>query len=168
MWSFLPNVIVTKAGSELGIKANLEQAEVQQKIRAGLDRLYNFQHEDGGWGWWETDESHPFMTAYVVAGLVQAKSAGATVEEDRINRGAAWVRAALARDVKLTPDLRAYMVYSRVLAGDKQDPAMGDVYDKRSALSPYGLALLGLALEAAGDPRAADVAAALERVAQND
>ncbi len=35
-----------------------------------------FQHEDGGWGWWETDDSHPFMTAYVVAGLAQAQAAG--------------------------------------------------------------------------------------------
>ena len=35
---------------------------------AGLERLYTFQHEDGGWGWWQTDETHPFMTAYVLAG----------------------------------------------------------------------------------------------------
>ena len=76
MSSFLPNIIVTQAMSDLGLKVNLDEAGLQQKVRAGLDRLYSFQHEDGGWGWWETDETHPFMTAYVVAGLVQAKAAG--------------------------------------------------------------------------------------------
>ena len=75
MSSFLPNIVVTQAVNELGLKVSLDNAAVQQKIRAGVDRLNNFQHEDGGWGWWETDESHPFMTAYVVAGLSQARSA---------------------------------------------------------------------------------------------
>jgi uncharacterized protein YfaS (alpha-2-macroglobulin family) len=165
MSSFLPNVLVTRAVNELGIKADLGKLEADKKMRAGLDRLYTFQHEDGGWGWWETDESHPFMTAYVVAGLVQAKAAGVQVDEDRINRGAQWVRDSLARNNKLAPDLRAYMVYARVLAGDKKDPALTDVFDKRSTLSPYGLALLGLALEAAADSRAPEVAGLIEKTA---
>ena len=96
MSSFLPNIIVTQAVNELGLKVSLDTAAVQQKIRAGLDRLYNFQHEDGGWGWWETDESHPFMTAYVVAGLTQAKAAGVQVDAERIERGAEWVGKAFA------------------------------------------------------------------------
>ena len=49
-------------------------------MQAGLDRLYQYQHPDGGWGWWQTDDSQPFMTAYVLAGLVQAKAAGYDVE----------------------------------------------------------------------------------------
>jgi uncharacterized protein YfaS (alpha-2-macroglobulin family) len=163
MSSFLPNVIVTRAVSELGIQADLEHAEVQQKIRAGLDRLYNFHHEDGGWGWWETDESHPFMTAYVVAGLTQAKAAGVQVEQDRIDRGTEWVRKALADGGKLNPDLRAYMVYA---IGAKE--AMTSAYDQRTKLSPYGLALLGLALEGAGDARAGEIASAVEQAAQQD
>ena len=52
MSSFLPNIMVTQAVNELGLKVSLDVAAVQQKIRAGIDRLYNFQHEDGGWGWW--------------------------------------------------------------------------------------------------------------------
>jgi hypothetical protein len=60
------------------------------------------------------------------------------------------------------------MVYALVMAGDKQTPAMNDVFDRRAALSPYGLALLGLAMETAQDGRAAEVAAALEKAAQQD
>ena len=29
-----------------------------------------FQHDDGGWGWWKNDQSDPFMTAYVIDGLM--------------------------------------------------------------------------------------------------
>ena len=83
MSSFLPEYRGHAAVRDLGLKTNLDQAASQEKIHAGLDRLYNFQHEDGGWGWWETDESHPFMTAYVVAGLVQAQAAGVRGEAGR-------------------------------------------------------------------------------------
>src|SRR6266513_1415071 len=92
MSSFLPNIIVLNTVRERGLKESLDRGALNGKIRAGLDRLYNFQHEDGGWGWWDTDESHPFMTAYVVAGLVQARSPGVAVRQEVITRGAAWLQ----------------------------------------------------------------------------
>ncbi|MDE3168323.1 MAG: alpha-2-macroglobulin, partial [Acidobacteriota bacterium] len=163
MSSFLPNIIVTRAVSDLGVPADLEKAEVQTKIRAGLERLYNFQHEDGGWGWWETDESHPFMTAYVVAGLAQAKAAGVQVDPDRADRGAGWVRKVLREDPRLDADLRAYMAWA---VADRE--TMASLYEDRARLSPYGLALLGLALQNAGDARASGIADALQAAAQQD
>ncbi|HEY2015473.1 MAG TPA: MG2 domain-containing protein, partial [Bryobacteraceae bacterium] len=119
MSSFLPNIIVTQAVRDLGLKVTFDEAGLQQKIRAGLDRLYGFQHEDGGWGWWETDDTHPFMTAYVVAGLAQAKAAGAQVNDEVVQKGVQWVQKHFAQDTKLAGDLRAYMVYSLAVV----DPA---------------------------------------------
>ena len=168
MSSFLPNIIVTAAVHDLGLKSSLDPVATQQKIRAGLDRLYSFQHEDGGWGWWQTDESHPFMTAYVVAGLAQAQDAGVEIKQDAMTRGAAWVAAEFVKDPKLAFDLRAYLQYSLVLAGHSDGKGLGEVYAQRAKLSPYGMALLGLALEAAKDVRASDIAGALERSAQQD
>ena len=46
--------------------------------------------------------------------------------------------------------------------------ALGQVYEQRAELSPYGLALLGLALEQAKDARAGEIAAALEQTVQQD
>jgi hypothetical protein len=170
MSSFLPNITVEQAVKDLGIKTDIDQAALQEKIRAGLDRLYNFQHPDGGWGWWETDDSHPFMTAYVVAGLVQARDAGTKVTPEAIDNGVKWLKQDLARDSRMAADLRAYMVYALAVAGQATPDFLGQVYDKRSNLSPYGLAVAGLALEQAkdGDGRAKDVAATLERGAQQD
>jgi uncharacterized protein YfaS (alpha-2-macroglobulin family) len=168
MSSFLPNIIVTASVRDLGLKTNLDPAATQEKIRAGLDRLYSFQHEDGGWGWWQTDESHPFMTAYVVAGLAQAQAAGVEIKPDAMARGAAWVAAEFVKDPKLAADLRAYMQYSLVLAGRPDTKGLDQVYAQHVKLSPYGYAILGLAMELAKDARAAAIAEALESSATQD
>jgi len=168
MSSFLPNIVVQQAVRDLGLKVDIDEAALRQKIRAGLDRLYNFQHEDGGWGWWETDESHPFMTAYVVAGLVQAQSAGTEVKPEAIQKGVDWVKKEFAAEPKLAPDLRAYLVYAMTVAGQIDPAALSQVYERRTSLSPYGLALLGLALEQAKDARAPGIASDLERAAKQD
>lgn len=167
MSSFLPNIIVKRTVADLGLKENLDEAALQQKIRAGLERLYNFQHEDGGWGWWQTDETHPFMTAYVVAGLVQARDAGSQVNQDAIDKGIAWLQKAAVPDTKLAPDLRAYITYA-LSAAKVSTPLAGDLYDRRSRLSPYGLALLGLALENLKDARAGEIAASVEQNGKQD
>ena len=76
MSSFLPDVLVADALKKLGVKSNIDPATLNKQVQAGLDRLYTYQHPDGGWGWWQTDDSIRFMTAYVLAGLSQAKAAG--------------------------------------------------------------------------------------------
>ncbi len=69
MSSFLPDVLVSDALKKLGVKSNVDPAVLNKQVQAGLDRLYNYHHPDGGWGWWQTDDSSAFMTAYVLAGL---------------------------------------------------------------------------------------------------
>lgn len=169
MSSFLPNIIVQSAIKDLAINANLDQAALNEKIRAGLDRLYAFEHQDGGWGWWETDESHPFMTAYVVAGLTQAQAAGVNIEENRITQGADWLKKQLASsDLDSNPDLRGYIVYSLALANRADAVILNQAYASRSAMTSYGLAVLGLALDQMHDQRASEIAAAVESRATQD
>ena len=167
MSSFLPNIVVRQAVRDLKLKENVDEAALQEKIRAGLERLYAFQHEDGGWGWWETDESHPFMTAYVVAGLVQAKAAGTQVNDDAVTKGVAWLQKDFTADPKLNADLRAYMAYALAVASPNATQQISAVYDARAKLTPYGVALLGLALPQT-DSRAATLAASLESGVQQD
>jgi hypothetical protein len=112
MSSFLPNILLAKAVKDLGLTAPPPSIELESKIAAGLERLYQFQHDDGGWGWWETDRTHPFMTAYVVAGLALARDAGYTIDEDRLERG----RESLVRQIHENPravaDARAFLIYA--------------------------------------------------------
>lgn len=168
MSSFLPDIVVKDAVQSLHLKTNLDNASLTEKIQSGLDRLYSFQHEDGGWGWWETDASHPFMTAYVVSGLVQARNAGTKVRDDSIERGVQWLRKELVSDSKLNPDLRAYLVYALTVTGQNDPASLVALLDRKSDLSPWGLAMLGLALENAKDAHAAEIASALESNVQQD
>ena len=167
MSGFLPDIIVKKTVKDLGLKENLNEAALQEKIQAGLERLYNFQHDDGGWGWWETDETHPFMTAYVVAGLTQAMDAGTTVKQEAIAKGVDWLQKTAVPNTNLAPDLRAYIAYALAEA-HVTSPVTDQVYADRSRLSSYGLALLGLALESKKDARAGELAATVEKNAKQD
>jgi uncharacterized protein YfaS (alpha-2-macroglobulin family) len=166
MSSFLPNILVTQAVKELGLTPPAASVELEKKIAAGLQRLYAFQHQDGGWGWWETDETHPFMTAYVVAGLAQAREAGYPVEENRLKRG----RESLLRQINENPlavaDLRAYLVYALALSGDFDRNLAEGLYQAREKLSPYGQALTALLLMRMKDARAQEFVRGLEQSAQ--
>ena len=76
MSSFLPDLVVTRAIDKLHLKSPIDRKELNEMVNAGIERLDNFQHDDGGWGWWPDDPSRVFMTAYVVSGLGEAKAAG--------------------------------------------------------------------------------------------
>jgi uncharacterized protein YfaS (alpha-2-macroglobulin family) len=170
MSSFLPDVLVSDALKKLGVKSNIDPAVLNKQVNAGLERLYNYHHPDGGWGWWQTDDSHPFMTAYVLAGLVQAKAAGFDVKQEMIDTARAWLMKEFAKTQSVRTDLRAYMAYALVLSGsDGNATVLDSVWNQRSTLTAYGQALLGLAMRQAGDSRSGDLVKQLESNAkQND
>lgn len=165
MSGFLPDIVVAKAMKDLSLQSTINTPDLDKKIRAGLDRLYDFQHEDGGWGWWKEDDSMVFMTAYVVSGLAQAKAAGYDVKAEALANAEKWLKGQLAQHERMRPDLRAYVVYSLALDKASDGKMLNDAYDARKSMSSQGLSMLGLALFTAGDGRATDVAGLVEKQA---
>ncbi len=110
MSRFLPTLVVMRAMArlKLAIPADLA-AKLPAMISAGLQRLYHFQHSDGGWGWWERDETHPRMTAYAMYGLLVAREAGVHVDATVLDRGLEALRG-----MEATPDA----LYVRALGGE--------------------------------------------------
>jgi uncharacterized protein YfaS (alpha-2-macroglobulin family) len=108
------------------------------------------------------------MTAYVLAGLVRAQAAGYTLRENVRERAVAWLRAQLPQMRRDSADLRAYMVHSLVESGVRESALLEGLWNERTSLTPYGLALLGLAMQQAGDARADSVAGLLESAAKSD
>jgi len=168
MSSFLPDVLVADALKKLGVKSNIDPQVLNKQVQAGLDRLYNYQHPDGGWGWWQTDDSDAFMTAYVLAGLSQAKAAGFEVKQDAIDHGTGWLRPQFDRSEKVKTDLRAYMAYALVLSGTHETAVLDSVWKQRSTLTAYGQALLGLAMLEMNDSRANELSEQIEAAAKQD
>jgi uncharacterized protein YfaS (alpha-2-macroglobulin family) len=180
---FLPAVIVRKTLRDLGVDADAamahtfggietnftaktqpggkrELSKLDDMVKAGLGRLYDFQHDDGGWGWWKDGNSDPWMTAYVVWGLKLATDAGVTIETERLLRGAEWIRTHLAESEN-DPVGQAWMLHalshgykpgdtkSSVLAKEVVT-ALENVLKKRENLTAYGRALFALSLDRYG------------------
>ncbi len=166
MSGFLPDVVVAKAMKDLNLQSTINTPELEKKIHAGLDRLYDFQHEDGGWGWWKEDESHVFMTAYVVSGLAQAKAAGYEVKEEALQNAEKWLKGQLSQHERMKPDLRGYVVYALALNKASDAKMLDDAYGARKDMSSQGLSMLGLAFYTTGNAgRAKDIAALVEKQA---
>jgi uncharacterized protein YfaS (alpha-2-macroglobulin family) len=166
MSSFLPDLVVSRAVDQLHVKSPIDRKTLDDMVKAGLERLYSYQHEDGGWGWWPDDPSRVFMTAYVVSGLAQARDAGYTVDNERLQNGRKWLTDALAKHRDMVPDLRAYVVFALATTGGIAKDELDKAWSSRAKVSDEGLALLGLGLASAGDPRAREAADILEKKAK--
>jgi uncharacterized protein YfaS (alpha-2-macroglobulin family) len=166
MSSFLPDLIVSEAIDKLKLKSPIDRKELNDMVQAGLVRLYSFQHDDGGWGWWPDDQSRVFMTAYVVSGLGQARETGLAIDDDKLNNGRAWLQRTLAAHPNMIPELRAYTVYALATTGGAPKDALDKAWGDRSGVSDESLAIIGLALDAAHDSRAREAATLLEQKAR--
>ena len=157
MSRFLPTIIVANTFKQLDapLKAKTIE-ELPKMVKAGLKRLYNFQHHDGGWGWWENDKTHPYMTAYVIYGMSLARKAGYKVDDNVYKRGIENLKAQIKNLENENFTTEAYMLYSLTTA--LKDSASDKTYytDKiksllKNELNPYAVSLAALSLNNIGD-----------------
>jgi hypothetical protein len=149
----LPNAVVGRALNRLGVADPTLQADLPDKINASLQRLYGYQHNDGGWGWWYDDSTDPYQTAWVVFGLATTAEAGYEVDPDVIQQGVDWLDAHLEG---MDPRTRAYALYSLAVAGSPNVTATLALVDAQADLDTFSRAGLALALHAGGEDAAAN------------
>ncbi len=150
---FVPAAIARRAVKDLGLPAARVPADLDDMTQKGLERLYSFQHGDGGWGWWQTDSTNLWMTSYVVSSLSLAKSAGLDVRAEVIARGREFLKNHLGEGLN-SPETHAYMVYALASTGGAPKASIDTVFSRRTTLTPRARAQLALALQYANDPRA--------------
>lgn len=181
MSRFLPAVITRKTLKDLGLKPETVMGRIfggiepgtaakthpkgpqdlrmlDEMTRQGLERLYNFQHQDGGWGWWKEGESDHFMTAYVVWGLVLARDAAVEIDTDRLSRAAGCLDKELVEE-EVNYDQQAWMLHALAVyhrasgtseAAPFQSKAFDNLWANRDRLNAYTRALLALSAHAFG------------------
>ncbi|MGF1483117.1 MAG: alpha-2-macroglobulin [Opitutales bacterium] len=180
MSRFLPAVCVAKTLGDLGVEPdaiadkvfggiepdavptvmNLDRFAGIEKLdavtRQGIERLKDFQHSDGGWGWWKTDDSDLFMTAYVVWGLTLAQQAALDLPPKMLERGRDFLDFKLV-EAELRPDLQAWMLHAlaeakRSARDSRPSPneatAFAELWENRDRLNSYTRALLALSAHA--------------------
>jgi alpha-2-macroglobulin len=175
MSRFLPAVITAKTLRDLGMKPETamhkifggiepstaaqthprgaqDLQQLNKMTSAGLARLYDFQHSDGGWGWWKQGESDHFMTAYVLWGLALAREAGMEIKPDVAARAASFLDKELVEE-ELNIDGQTWMLHAlaayhasikRTEIGGAQVKAFDNLWTKRDKLNAYTRALLAL------------------------
>jgi alpha-2-macroglobulin len=188
MSRFLPSVITAKTLRDLklepedvmdrvfgGIETNSAGAthpkgkknldELNAITEQSLKRLYDFQHGDGGWGWWKEGDSDHWMTAYVVWGLSLARDAGVNIKQDVLRRAATYLDQHLVEEEE-NPDMQAWMLhaYSVYLLPNKSNSALlgkftgkaqDNLWNRRAALNAYTRSLFALAEHNLGHPERA-------------
>jgi uncharacterized protein YfaS (alpha-2-macroglobulin family) len=170
MSQFLPTVVVANTLRDVEQASIRDTNNINKKVKKGLDRLYNFQHEDGGWGWWKDDPTDPWMSAYVVDGMTMASRAGYQTDDARVERGRGKLSGLLDAGKnddgkEIGMETRAYMVYALNASGGVNPRYLEEMFTNRGRLQPYGRALLALTLKQRGDSRARQVASEIERSA---
>ncbi len=143
--------IETNTATATHPKGKKDLAELDKMVKAGLERLYDFQHRDGGWGWWKQGDSDRWMTAYVVWGLALAREAGIPLKDGVLPRGAAFLDQTLVEEEE-NPDLQAWMLHAlAVQNGQKsklspfQSKAFENLWTNREKFNAYTRALFALA-----------------------
>ena len=158
MSRFLPNVVTYAALKELGVPRPDLDAKLPQQVGVGLQRIYAQQHVDGGWGWWQSDDSRVAVSSYVVFALAKAKQAGFTVDQTVLDRGVRYLTESLKAPKGLEPwqlNQQAFTLYALAEAGQMEPNRAGALYEAREGLSTYGKAYLAQALSLINDKAAA-------------
>jgi uncharacterized protein YfaS (alpha-2-macroglobulin family) len=145
----LPNAVVGRAFEKLATGEVRRKETLEPLIRASVQRLYGYQHNDGGWGWWYDDATHDYQTAWVVFGLAVTADAGYEVDPKVIARGVEWLNKNLDQmDIRT----RAYALYSMAVAGQGSIEAVQALdAAARTELDPFSQAALALAYHQLGE-----------------
>ncbi|MGN6385389.1 MAG: alpha-2-macroglobulin family protein, partial [Verrucomicrobiota bacterium] len=141
------------AATHPGGKQDLEK--LNDMVKSSLERLYNFQHADGGWGWWKEGESDRFMTAYVLWGLSLATQSAVPIDNRVVRRAAKYLDQNIVKAEADYPMqawmLHALAVHARVSSqprlSDPEEKAFANLWNNRDRLNSYSRALLALAAQ---------------------
>lgn len=170
MSRLMPSVVAMSLHKGLGIPIKQDTSKLFAKVyKAALRKLYDYQHQDGGWGWWETDDSSVYLTPLVLDGFAKLKEVGYQIDQNRIKKGLAWMSKATGElcdqlaspqhkvevylDRERTTDL-AKMVYTLTIYKSKPSKKVVDwLVSRKRQMAPEGLCYTIMALKKIGDHR---------------
>ncbi len=149
--SFLPNLVTYTTLQSFAIDSPELKARLDRTLNEAVQHLLTLQNSDGGWGWWQADESDAYITAYVVFGLAKARDAGFTVSESAINNARSYLSSNLIDPSSTTEtwelDRLAFELFALKQSGAGNLSYANSLYNVRDQLSPWAKALLTLSLD---------------------
>ena len=149
----LPNIEVHRALSNSGLSDPALSERITTNLNAGVSRLQLMQNADGGWSWWGTTEnSEPYISAYVLFGLSRAQPISTAVSQDVINRAVTYLQGV---QTEITPnttgadlDEATFIQFALSEVGITDQGIANALHDARDRMSPASRALLASILKA--------------------
>jgi len=150
-----------------------DEAEVAERVKAGVQRLASMQVGDGGWGWFSGagERSYAHTTAHVVHGLQIARANDVKLPKEMLERGVQWLKNYQAQQMSMIKNAPAktqpykekadnldafvYMVLTDAKIADKE--MQEQLYRDRIGLAVYSKAMFGLALQKLGEKEKLDM-----------
>ncbi len=153
---FFPNVVMYQALKEFGVENQELQNNLGVNISAQIQRLYQLQHGDGGWGLWANDDSIPHTTAYALLALNAANQAGFSVDEFVMQRARDYLNGYLDSPTDANQpygfNQRAFVIY---VLGETSDQDYGsralNLFERRAQLDNFAKSYLMMALNRSGN-----------------
>jgi uncharacterized protein YfaS (alpha-2-macroglobulin family) len=154
---FLPNVITARALAAAGLDDPQRKGDLDRQVNAALQRIYAKQRYDGGWHWWDGDASDPYVTAYVVYGLLEARESGYPVAQAALDAGLRFLKDNLPDITSHTLtrgggggggglawqlNRYAFMMYVLARGGELGAGEPNGLYEQRAILGLYARAYL--------------------------
>lgn len=86
---FVPAILAKE--NSIFLKDYIEGKNLDDMIKKGILRLKSLQQSDGGWSWWSSGRSDPFVSGYVFEYLVKAKNLGSNVDTEMLQRAQTYL-----------------------------------------------------------------------------
>ncbi len=154
---FYPNVVTYQALQDFGVKDAALEKQLTVNISQQIQRLYQLQHGDGGWGMWAAGDSFPHTTAYAILGLDAANKAGFAVDDYVIQRGREYLAQYLDQPNDANEpyryNQRAFVVYALNETSETNEYAARAtaLYERRAQLDNFAKSYLMMALHKNGN-----------------
>jgi uncharacterized protein YfaS (alpha-2-macroglobulin family) len=158
---FLPNLAAYRAAQALGTEIPGLQDRLQRTVTAGLQTLRARQQYDGGWGWWTSGPTDPYLTSYVLYALQEARRSGWTVNDYVIESAVGYLQAQIGAIDSLSEapvrNRQAFMLYVLARANAPDAERLQALVAARAGMSFWARASLALAIDSSspGDPAVA-------------
>jgi alpha-2-macroglobulin len=153
--SVLPLILARDLVEAFHFEVSARYREAVVKV---IDELPMFQRYNGGFSYWKnTERTWPYISAYAVYTLIQAKNKGYPVDEKSLGKAIAYLQRVLNGSERATEysDLasrctRALILYDLALAGKPDHAYMATLYNERAMSPLFARAYLLKALHRAG------------------
>ncbi|MBK9924875.1 MAG: Ig-like domain-containing protein [Anaerolineales bacterium] len=170
----LPNIEVHRALNNAGLSDPALSERIEKNLNASVSRLLFLQNPDGGWSWWGQSvgengaTSDPYISAYVLFGLLRAQQVGSIINQSVLDRATGFLHQSqkqiTAKTTGAELDDAAFIQYVLKLANSTDQTAIDSLYGARDRMSPTGLAWVACVLNSLNpaDPHVKELVSKLE------